>query len=92
MSAIFKLQQEMGLTVAEIDSLTGSLTGKPKSATFRTADVVGLDTLIKVAKGVYENCPNDEMRDTFDVPAYVLKMEENKWLGDKTKQGFYKKN
>ncbi len=91
MSAIFKLQQEMGLTVAEIDSLTGSLTGKPKSATFRTADVVGLDTLIKVAKGVYDNCPNDEMRDTFDVPAYVLKMEENKWLGDKTKQGFYKK-
>jgi 3-hydroxyacyl-CoA dehydrogenase len=91
MSAIFKLQQEMGLTVADIDSLTGSLTGKPKSATFRTADVVGLDTLIKVAKGVYDNCPNDEMRDTFNVPAYVLKMEENKWLGDKTKQGFYKK-
>ena len=91
MSAIFKLQQEMGLSVSEIDSLTGTLTGKPKSATFRTADVVGLDTLIKVAKGVYDNCPNDEMRDTFDVPAYVLKMEENKWLGDKTKQGFYKK-
>ncbi len=91
MSAIFKLKQEMGLSVSEIDSLTGTLTGKPKSATFRTADVVGLDTLIKVAKGVYDNCPNDEMRDTFDVPAYVLKMEENKWLGDKTKQGFYKK-
>jgi 3-hydroxyacyl-CoA dehydrogenase len=91
MSAIFKLQQEMGLTVKEIDSLTGPLTGKPKSATFRTADVVGLDTLIKVAKGVYDNCPNDEMRETFNVPDYVLKMEENKWLGDKTKQGFYKK-
>ena len=91
MSAIFKLQQEMGLSVSEIDSLTGTLTGKPKSATFRTADVVGLDTLIKVAKGVFDNCPNDEMRNTFDVPAYVLKMEENKWLGDKTKQGFYKK-
>ena len=57
---------------------------KPKSATFRTADVVGIDTIIKVAKGVYENCPNDEMRDTFDVPAYVLKLEENNWLGDKT--------
>jgi 3-hydroxyacyl-CoA dehydrogenase len=91
MSAIFKLQQEMGLSVSDIDGLTGALTGKPKSATFRTADVVGLDTLIKVAKGVYDNCPNDEMRDTFDVPAYVLKMEENKWLGDKTGQGFYKK-
>lgn len=91
MCAIFKLQQEMDLTVQEIDSLTGPLTGKPKSATFRTADVVGLDTLIKVAKGVYENCPNDEMREVFNVPAYVLKMEENKWLGDKSGQGFYKK-
>ncbi|MCB0537589.1 MAG: enoyl-CoA hydratase/isomerase family protein [Bacteroidetes bacterium] len=91
MSAIFKLQQEMGLSVADIDALTGTLTGKPKSATFRTADVVGLDTLIKVAKGVYDNAPKDEMRETFNVPDYVLKMEENKWLGDKTKQGFYKK-
>lgn len=92
MSAIFQLQREMGLTVAEIDALTGPLTGKPKSATFRTADVVGLDTLIKVAKGVYENCPNDEMRDTFQVPDYVLKMEENGWFGDKSGQGFYKKS
>lgn len=92
MSAIFKLQQEMGLSVQEIDAVTGPLTGKPKSATFRTADVVGLDTLIKVAKGVYDNCPNDEMRDTFDTPAYVLKMEENGWLGSKSGQGFYKKD
>lgn len=91
MAAIFKLQQEMGLSVSDIDGLTGTLIGKPKSATFRTADVVGLDTLIKVAKGVYEYCPNDLARDTFQVPAYVLKMEENKWLGDKTGQGFYKK-
>jgi 3-hydroxyacyl-CoA dehydrogenase len=91
MSAIFKLQQEMGMTVSEIDSLTGPLTGKPKSATFRTADVVGLDTLIKVAKGIYDNCPNDEMRDTFQVPDYVLKMEQNGWFGDKSGQGFYKK-
>jgi 3-hydroxyacyl-CoA dehydrogenase len=91
MAAIFKLQQEMRLSISEIDSLTGTLIGKPKSATFRTADVVGLDTLIKVAKGVYEYCPNDWSRDTFQVPAYVLKMEENKWLGDKTGQGFYKK-
>jgi len=91
MAAIFKLQQEMGLSISEIDSLTGTLIGKPKSATFRTADVVGLDTLIKVAKGVYEYCLNDWSRDTFQVPAYVLKMEENKWLGDKTGQGFYKK-
>jgi len=91
MAAIFKLQQEMGLSVSEIDTLTGALIGKPKSATFRTADVVGLDTLIKVAKGVYEYCPSDTARDTFKVPSYVLKMEEKKWLGDKTGQGFYKK-
>lgn len=91
MSAIFQLQQEMGLTVTEIDALTGPLTGKPKSATFRTADVVGLDTLIKVAKGIYDNCPTDEMRPTFQVPDYVLKMEEKGWFGDKSGQGFYKK-
>ena len=91
MAAIIKLQQEMGLSISDIDGLTGTLIGKPKSATFRTADLVGLDTLIKVAKGVYEYCPNDLARDTFQVPAYVLKMEENKWLGDKTGQGFYKK-
>lgn len=90
MAAIFKLQQEIGLSISEIDSLTGTLIGKPKSATFRTADVVGLDTLIKVANGVYEFCPNDASRDTFKVPDYVLKMEANKWLGDKTGQGFYK--
>lgn len=91
MAAIFKLQQEFGLSISDIDTLTGTLTGKPKSATFRTADVVGLDTLIKVAKGVYEYCPNDTARDTFILPEYVYKMEANKWLGDKTGQGFYKK-
>ena len=72
MAAIFKLQQETGLSISEIDSLTGTLIGKPKSATFRTADVVGLDTLIKVANGVYEFCPNDASLDTFKVPDYVL--------------------
>lgn len=88
---IFHLVQELGLTIEEIDKLTGPVLGRPKSATFRTCDVVGLDTLVHVANGVKENCPNDEKRDLFTVPDYVQKMVENGWLGSKSKQGFYKK-
>ena len=83
--------QKFGLNVDEIDKLTGPVIGRPKSATFRTSDVVGLDTLIKVANGLYQGLPNDEARDTFKLPDVVSKLEENKWLGDKTGQGFYKK-
>ena len=90
--AVFKLKKELGLTIKEIDTLTGPLTGKPKSATFRTADVVGIDTLLKVANNVYNDCPNDEARDLFEIPDYVNKLVENNWLGDKTGQGFYKKS
>ena len=90
--SIFHLMEEMELSVEEIDALTGPLTGKPKSATFRTCDVVGLDTLVKVADGVYQNCPDDEARKLFEIPTYVTKMVENNMLGDKTKQGFYKKS
>ncbi|WP_276485077.1 3-hydroxyacyl-CoA dehydrogenase/enoyl-CoA hydratase family protein [Paraflavitalea pollutisoli] len=89
--AIFGLVEKMGLTIDEIDALTGPIIGRPKSATFRTADVVGIDTLVKVAKGVYENCPADEARKSFEIPAWLDKMVENKWLGDKTGQGFFKK-
>ena len=89
--ALFHLVEEMGLTVEEVDKLTGPVLGRPKSATFRTCDVVGLDTLVHVANGVKDNCPKDEARATFEIPGYVQKMVENKWLGDKTKQGFYKK-
>lgn len=90
-AAIFQVMKEMDLTVEEVDALTGPISGRPKSATFRTNDVVGIDTTVKVAKGVYDNCPDDEMRDYFVIPDYVNKMVENGWLGDKTKQGFYKK-
>ncbi|PJA97723.1 MAG: 3-hydroxyacyl-CoA dehydrogenase [Ignavibacteriales bacterium CG_4_9_14_3_um_filter_34_10] len=90
--AVFKLKKELGLSVKEIDTLTGPLTGKPKSATFRTADVVGIDTLVKVANNVFNDCPNDEARDLFAIPDYVNKLVENNWLGDKTGQGFYKKS
>lgn len=90
--AVFKLKNELGLSIKDIDTLTGPLTGKPKSATFRTADVVGIDTLVKVANNVYNDCPNDEARELFAIPDYVNKLVENNWLGDKTGQGFYKKS
>ncbi len=81
---------QLGLTVEEIDKLTGPVIGRPKSATFRTIDVVGLDTLTKVARNL-SNLPNDEKKDLFIVPEILNKMEANKWLGDKSGQGFYKK-
>ena len=89
--AIFKLLEKMTLTIDEVDALTGPIIGRPKSATFRTADVVGIDTLVKVAKGVHDSCPDDEARDTFIVPSWLQKMVDNNWLGDKTGQGFFKK-
>jgi 3-hydroxyacyl-CoA dehydrogenase len=89
--ALFHLVEKMDLTVEEVDKLTGPVLGRPKSATFRTCDVVGLDTLVHVANGLKANCPNDEARELFTPPAYITKMVENKWLGDKTGQGFYKK-
>ncbi|MBD3637090.1 MAG: 3-hydroxyacyl-CoA dehydrogenase/enoyl-CoA hydratase family protein [Crocinitomicaceae bacterium] len=89
--SLFHTVKEMGLTVEEVDKLTGPVLGRPKSATFRTCDVVGLDTLVHVANGLVENCPDDEERDTFKLPDYVAKMVENDMLGSKTKKGFYKK-
>jgi len=92
MMAIMNLMDKMKLTVDEIDALTGPIIGRPKSATFRTGDVVGLDTLVKVAKGVAENCPDDEAKEIFAIPTWLNKMIENNWLGDKTGQGFFKKS
>jgi len=89
--SLFKLVDKLDLTIDEMDALTGTIIGRPKSATFRTADVVGIDTLVKVAKGVYENCPNDEARDTFLIPGWLDKMVVNNWLGEKSGQGFFKK-
>lgn len=88
---IFNLVNEMDLSVEDIDKLTGPVIGHAKSATFRTADVVGLDTLVHVANGVRDNCKEDERNDVFAIPDYVQKMVDNKWLGSKTGQGFYKK-
>ena len=91
MMAIFGLIEKLGLSIDEVEALTGPVIGRPKSATFRTADVVGIDTLVKVAKGVYDSCPNDEQRNVFQIPAWLNKVVENNWLGDKTGQGFFKK-
>ncbi len=88
---IFHLMDKLDLTIDEIEALTGPIIGRPKSATFRTADVVGIDTLVKVAIGVKENCSNDEAKEMFAIPAWLQKMLDNKWLGDKTGQGFFKK-
>jgi len=88
---IFNSMEKLGLSIDEIEALTGPIIGRPKSATFRTADIVGIDTLVKVAKGVADNCPTDEARSIFTIPSWLEKMLTNNWLGDKTGQGFFKK-
>ncbi len=89
--SLFHTVKEIGLTIEEVDKLTGPVIGRPKSATFRTVDVVGLDTLVHVANGIAQNCPKDERKELFELPDFINTMMENKWLGSKTKQGFYKK-
>jgi 3-hydroxyacyl-CoA dehydrogenase len=82
---------DLGLTVEAVDKLTGPVIGHPKSASFRTADLVGLDTLVHVADNVYEGAPDDEKREMFRAPDFIKKMLDKNLLGEKTKQGFYKK-
>lgn len=90
--ALFHTVEDMGLSVDKVDKLTGPAMGRPKSATFRTCDVVGLDTLVHVANGVASNCPNDERSESFAIPKYVQHLVDNNWLGSKSGQGFYKKS
>ncbi|WP_282044136.1 3-hydroxyacyl-CoA dehydrogenase/enoyl-CoA hydratase family protein [Winogradskyella flava] len=90
--SLFHAVKDLGLTIEEVDKLSGPVIGRPKSATFRTVDVVGLDTLVHVANGIRENCPNDERHELFQLPDFINTMMENKWLGSKTGQGFYKKH
>ncbi|MGY6647651.1 3-hydroxyacyl-CoA dehydrogenase NAD-binding domain-containing protein [Wenyingzhuangia sp. IMCC45574] len=90
--SMLHIVKELGLTVEQVDKLTGPVIGRPKSATFRTVDVVGLDTLVHVANGLSENCKNDEALELFQLPDFMQSMLDNKWLGSKTKQGFYKKD
>jgi 3-hydroxyacyl-CoA dehydrogenase len=86
-----RLMNKLGMTIEEVDACTGPAIGQPKSATFRTADIVGLDVLTHVVKNIYETATDDESRELYKVPAFVEDMAKRKWLGDKTGQGFYKK-
>jgi len=90
--SLFHIVKELDMTVEEVDKLTGPVIGRPKSATFRTVDVVGLDTLVHVANGIAENCKEDERGPLFSLPPFVSKMMEKSWLGGKSGQGFYKKS
>lgn len=89
--SLFHAVKDLGMTVEEVDKLTGPVIGRPKSATFRTVDVVGLDTLVHVANGISENCKDDERHEVFQLPDFIKTMVDNKWLGSKSGQGFYKK-
>jgi 3-hydroxyacyl-CoA dehydrogenase len=88
---VLRLMDKLGMTVEEVDACTGPVIGQPRSATFRTADIVGLDVLLHVVKNIYDSVPNDESRDMYKVPVIVEEMMRRGWLGDKTGQGFYKR-
>lgn len=90
MSAMHTIE-DMGLTVGEVDRMTGPLIGRAKSATFRTMDVVGLDTTVNVANNLYAGLPNDESKDAFKLPNIVKQVHEKGWFGDKSGQGYFKK-
>ena len=92
MFAVMNAMMELGLSIEAVDKLTGPIVGNPKSASFRTADLVGLDTLLHVADNVYDGSPDDEKRDVFQAPEFIKKMLEKGFLGEKTRQGFYKKS
>ncbi|MFD1095686.1 3-hydroxyacyl-CoA dehydrogenase/enoyl-CoA hydratase family protein [Salegentibacter chungangensis] len=89
--SLFHMVKEMGMTIEEVDKLTGPVIGRQKSATFRTVDVVGLDTLVHVANGLHKGVPDDEAHDLFALPDFIDTMMENEWFGSKSGQGFYKK-
>jgi 3-hydroxyacyl-CoA dehydrogenase len=91
MAKIFQLTTELGLSIDDVDALTGPTLGRPKTGTFRLGDLVGHDTSAKVIQGIKDNCPDDEQAATFNVPAYLQFLLDNKFLGNKTGQGFYKK-
>jgi 3-hydroxyacyl-CoA dehydrogenase len=88
---VLRVMQEDGYSIEEIDALTGPAMGLPKSATFRTIDIVGLDVLAHVVENLSESLPNDERRELFQLPDFVEEMMARRLLGEKTKQGFYKK-
>lgn len=92
MAKVFQLTQELGLTIEDVDALTGPAIGRPKTGTFKLSDLVGNDTGTKVMMGIKENCPNDEQASAFIVPNYVQFLLDNKFFGNKTKKGYYYKD
>jgi 3-hydroxyacyl-CoA dehydrogenase len=91
MARIFQLTEELSLPISVVDKLTGPAIGRPNTGTFRLADLVGHDTGVKVMQGIQKNCPDDEQAGAFNVPAYMQFLLDNKFLGNKSGQGFYKK-
>ncbi len=91
MMQTMKVVEELGLTVEQVDKLTSKVVGRPKSGTFRLSDVVGLDTTVHVANNLNAALTEDESKSIFELPSMMQKLMDNKWLGDKTGQGFYKK-
>ena len=91
MAKIYQLTQKLGLTITEADALTGPAIGRPKTGTFRLGDLVGHDTAVHVINGIRENCPDDEQADNFIIPEYLKFLLDNKFLGNKTKKGFYER-
>lgn len=89
--SLFHRVRDLEMTIEEVDKLTGPVIGRPKSATFRTVDVVGLDTLVHVANGIKEHCTSDERHELFSLPDFIESMMEANRLGSKTGEGFYKK-
>lgn len=91
MAKIYQLTTEIGLNISDVDALTGPAIGRPNTGTFRLGDLVGHDTAAKVIQGIKDNCPNDEQAGAFEIPDYLKFLLDNKFLGNKTGQGFYKK-
>lgn len=91
MAKIFQLTHELGLGIDTADALTGPAIGRPKTGTFRLADLVGMDTAVHVINGMKQNCPNDEQISRMEVPKFLNFLVENKFFGNKSGQGFYKK-
>ncbi len=91
MAKIYQLTTDIGLTISEVDALTGPAIGRPKTGTFRLGDLVGHDTAANVIRGIRQNCPNDEQAGTFEIPKYFQFLLDNNFLGNKSGQGFYKK-
>ncbi len=91
MAKIYQLTTELGMTIEEVDKVTGPAIGRPKTGTFRLGDLVGHDTAAKVIEGIKTNCPTDEQAGAFEIPKYLQFLLDNKFLGDKTRKGFYQK-